>query len=108
MASSLAMPVSTRICLKPPPAATMRRMPAIGGREAPMQSLMASLSIPEVLPRVKIASRVVSSRANIGWPRKSRTLRMTVPFAAKMSARALPIMRMTGSRTVMRVTENFG
>lgn len=28
--SSLAIPVSTRICLNPPPAATMSKMPAIG------------------------------------------------------------------------------
>ena len=106
--SSLAIPVSTRICLNPPPAATMSKMPAIGGSAAPTLLLIASRFMPEALLRVKIASRVVSSKANIGSPRKSKILWTAVPLRAKISARALPIMRTTGSRTVIKVTENLG
>lgn len=45
--SSLAIPVSTRICLNPPPAATMSKMLAIGGSAAPTLSLIASRFMPE-------------------------------------------------------------
>ena len=37
-------PASTSICLKPPPAATMSRIPAMGGSEAPMVFSIASCS----------------------------------------------------------------
>ena len=46
-ASRVPMPVSTSTCLKPPPAATISRMPAIGGSDDSIDLVMPSLSMPD-------------------------------------------------------------
>jgi len=40
-ASIVPIPVSTRTCLKPPPVATIRMMPAIGGSDVSRQATRA-------------------------------------------------------------------
>jgi hypothetical protein len=48
---TLPTPASMRVCLKPPPAATMRMMLAIAGSADPTESLTWLLSSPEPSPR---------------------------------------------------------
>lgn len=107
-ATTSAIPVSMRVCLNPPPAPTIKRIPAIGGSALLRTSEMSSLLMPDARPSVKIATRTDSSSATNGSPMKSSTLRPVVPSSSAMSANALPIIRTTGSRTVPRVMPKPG
>ncbi|SFK74991.1 hypothetical protein SAMN05216275_13415 [Streptosporangium canum] len=78
-------------------------MPAIGGSDCSRDFAIAFLSVAAPPPRVNIATMTASNSATSGVPRKSSTVRTAVPSAAKMSARALPIISATGSSTVASV-----
>ena len=108
-ASNVPIPLSTRTCLKPPPAATMSKIPAIAGRAAPVVLEMVSRSIPDPRPRVNIATTTAISRAMIGVPSTSSTCRTIWSSSLmKISAMALPSINTTGSRTLKIVMANDG
>ena len=67
-AMMLAIPESTRVCLNPPPAPTMSRIPAMGASEAPTRPLTSSAPSPRRAPKRYMAARTVISRATIGLP----------------------------------------
>ena len=93
-ASSVPMPVSTRTCLKPPPAATISRMPAIGGSDG-LHDLrdLAPGPCPESRPSVNIATTSEINSANSGSPIRSSTRRSGCDLSSiRMSASALPII----------------
>ena len=103
------MPVSTSTCLKPPPAATISRMPAMGGRASLTDLVMASLFMPEARPKVNIATNTEISSAMNGLPITSKTF--CTPFSGSstmMSTIALAIISATGSSTVASVLPNEG
>ena len=50
------MPESTSSCLKPPPAATMSRIPAIAGSAPPTEAEIRSRPKPTAVPRVNMAT----------------------------------------------------
>ena len=83
--------VSTSVCLKPPPAATISRMPAIGGSDCSERlAPIALASMPAPRPRVNTATITAMSSAIKGVPRKSSTTRTGAFLSAmKMSASAL-------------------
>src|SRR6476659_4435903 len=67
-AITLEMPLSTSTCLSPPPAATISRMPAIGGSAASTVTDSRDRSKPAATPSVYIASSTASSSAISGVP----------------------------------------
>jgi len=68
------MPLSTRTCLKPPPAATIRMMPATGGRPDSMHLVSSLRVMPAPRPRVNMPTITARSNAISGVPRVSRYL----------------------------------
>ena len=100
--------MSTSVCLNPPPAATLKMMPANGGSDFSSGDASSARFIPEPRPKVAMATRTASSSATSGVPRKSSAESNELPWPAKMSASALPSISTTGSRTVNSVVENFG
>ncbi len=48
-------PESTRVCLNPPPAPTMSRMPATGAKEAPVREAMPEADRPSESPSTTMA-----------------------------------------------------
>ena len=77
------MPVSTRVCLKPPPAATMSRMPAIGGSDFSSEDASSLVPMPAPRPRVNMATMTAMSSAMSGVPRKSSTVRTGLPVGGE-------------------------
>jgi hypothetical protein len=78
-ATTLATPESTSICLNPPPAVTISRIPATPGKPAPSELLISSRFIPASRPRLAIAT----SRATAGVPIKSAVLSLAASFRAQ-------------------------
>ena len=65
--------------------------------------------MPEPRPRVNIATMTAMSSAMSGVPSRSKTWRTVLVLSEmKMSTRALPIIRATGSRTLNSVTPKDG
>ena len=83
-ASMVPIPVSTSTCLKPPPAPTMSRIPAIGPSESPIEEPSAVPLIPDPRPSVNIPTRTVMSRASRGAPRKSSVTRIGCSLALSL------------------------
>jgi hypothetical protein len=70
---ALPTPESTRVCLKPPPAPTIKRTLAMGGSESATVAEIRSRSKPALRPSVNIATTTAASRANSGVPIASST-----------------------------------
>ena len=96
-------------CLKPPPAATIRMIPATGGSPDSMHLVTSLRSIPAPRPRVNMPTTTAMESANSGVPRVSNTNRTRLALSSmKMSTSALPNIRTTGSRTENNVMPNDG
>ena len=108
-ASRVPMPVSTSTCLKPPPAATIRMIPATGGSPDSMHRVISLRCMPAPRPRVNMPTTTAMSSAINGVPRVSNTCRSGLDFSStKMSTTALPSISTTGSRTLASVMANEG
>src|SRR3954468_8670945 len=79
-ATTLPTPASTSTCLKPPPAATMSRMPAIGGSAPPTTDEVCTRLKPARLPSEYIASSSPKTSATGGLPSTSRASRTLLPL----------------------------
>src|SRR3954452_14891944 len=101
-------PASTSTCLKPPPAATMSRIPAIPGSEPPTVLEIFSRPKPTAAPSVNIASRTPANSATTGVPTMSRTVRSVDPLSRVSSPIARRSISPTGSRTVTIVAPRAG
>ena len=87
-----AIPVSIRTCLKPPPAPTINKMPAMGGRELSSDFEMALRSIPPPRPSSTIPTRTARPKATTvfrgsrgrtwGVPRNRVRSRLQMPCPA--------------------------
>ena len=103
------MPVVISTCLKPPPAPTMKMMPAIGGRDFSRVSAMASLFILPPRPRMKIPAMTAISSATAGVPRKSMSaLSGASEPAQTMSVSALSSISTTGIRMLTSAATKVG
>src|SRR3569833_2204357 len=71
----LATPESIRVCLKPQPAPTIRRIPAMGGSDSATMATIWSKPKPAPRPGVNIATMTAMSSANSGVPMASRIVR---------------------------------
>ena len=108
-ASFVPMPVSTSTCLKPPPAATIRMMPATGGNDVSRHLVIWSRVIAAPRPRVKMPTTTAINSAISGRPRMSKVCRSRLfSSSMKMSTSALPIISATGSRTLNSVMPKDG
>lgn len=91
-------PTSISVCLKPPPAPTISRMPAIGASDFSTVEESRSLVNPAARPSVNIPTMTAASRAMSGEPMTSVTRWMPLSLSSTtMSTSALPSMRTTGS-----------
>ena len=96
------MPVSTRVCLNPPPAATISRMPAIGGSDC-LERLGDAVAVhPGAAAEGEHGhDDGDEQRDQRGADEVEDLLRPGSPSSStKMSAIALPIISTTGSSTV--------
>lgn len=102
-------PESMRVCLKPPPAPTMRRTPAIGASDFSTVEDSRSLVNPAARPSVNMPTITAASRAISGEPMTSKT-RCTVcsGLSTTMSTSALASIRTTGSRIVATAARKLG
>ena len=108
-ASLVPMPVSTSTCLKPPPAATIRMMPATGGNDVSMHLVIWSRVMPAPRPSVKIPTTTAINSAISGRPSVSKVKRTRLSSSSmKMSTNALPIINPTGSSTLNIVMPKDG
>ena len=95
------MPVSTRVCLKPPPAETMSRMPAIGGSDCSIDSLISLAAHAGAAAEGEHRDEDGDQqRDERGAEEVEDLLHAAVPSSTKMSASALPSISTTGSSTV--------
>ena len=108
LAIASAIPESTKVCLKPPPAATMSRMPAIGANEEPTRPLTAERLFPSEKPNANIATTVVIVRAISGVPTKTTACPTAEASCPSISTRVRASMRNTGSSTTSIAEKNVG
>src|ERR1700731_1585094 len=108
-ASIVPIPLSTRICLNPPPAATIKMMPATGGRPDATHFANSSRDIPTPTPKVNMPTTTAMSSATNGVPRTSKTTRNgLLSSLTKTSTTALPSISATGTSTLNSVIPNEG
>ncbi len=107
--TALPTPTSIRVCLKPPPAPTMKTMPAIGPRDFSTVVEIRALLKPAARPSVSMPSRTAASSAISGEPMKSKTRwGSALGSSITTSTRALPSIRTTGSRIVASTAPKLG
>ena len=109
-AMTSAIPDSTSVSLKPPPAPTMRRMDATGASEEPTMLVTSCVVRPLMRPRTTIAYSTVSSSATIGSPTNVSSLKMmesSCPIIT-ISTTVRSSIKITGIKTTEIATPNDG
>ncbi len=102
-------PASIRVCLKPPPAPTISRMPAIGARDFSTVVDRRSLVKPAARPSVNMPTITAASNAISGEPMTSKTrCTLCAGSSTTMSTSALDSISTTGSSMVARVAPKPG
>lgn len=102
-------PESMRVCLNPPPAPTISRMPAMGARDFSTVDPSRSLVNPAARPSVNMPTITDASSAISGEPATSK-IRWTICSGSSttMSTSALASISTTGSSMVAMVAPNPG
>ena len=108
VAITLPIPESTRVCLNPPPAATINKILAIEENERPTREFNVSLLHFARIANNIIAKIVVIVRASSGVPIHAITL-PNVDFDCPVISTTLAAsIRITGSKITLDASANVG